>query len=89
MLKEKPAPELCLSNQDLELVSKEDLRALAVALSGDIKKTTTVQRVCSKELALHWQQVQRLHSLRNVSVRKIHSLPEEQQSPKCTRQDPK
>ncbi|KAH0512471.1 DNA fragmentation factor subunit alpha [Microtus ochrogaster] len=52
VLKEKHAPELCLSNQDLELVSKEDPRALAVALSGDIKKAETVQRACSVELAL-------------------------------------
>ena len=76
VLKEKPAPELSLSSQDLELVSKEDPRALAVALSGDIKKAETVQRACSKELALRLQLsaedalhqeylVRRMHCLRN------------------------
>lgn len=71
----------------LQLVSKEDPRALAVALSGDIKKAETVQRACSAELALRLQQVQSLRSLRNVSVRR-DPLPEEQQSPKRARQDP-
>ncbi|XP_013209381.1 LOW QUALITY PROTEIN: DNA fragmentation factor subunit alpha-like [Microtus ochrogaster] len=88
VLKEKPIPELSLSNQDLELVSKEDPRALAVALSGDIKKAETVQRACNAELALRLRQVQSLRSLRNVSVER-DPLPEEQQSPKRVRQDPK
>ncbi|CAO2590045.1 DNA fragmentation factor subunit alpha [Lemmus lemmus] len=84
---EKPAPELSLSSQDLELVSREDPRALAVALSWDIEKAETVQQACSTELTLRLQQVQSLHSLRNVSVRR-GPLPEEQQSPKRARQDP-
>lgn len=71
----------------LQLVSKEDPRALAVAMSWDVEKAETVQRACSTELALRLQQVQSLHSLRNVSVRR-DPLPEEQQSPKRARQDP-
>nr|XP_048270884.1 DNA fragmentation factor subunit alpha [Myodes glareolus] len=86
-LKEKPAPELSLSSQDLELVSKEDPRSLAVAMSWDVEKAETVQKACSTELALRLQQVQSLRSLRNVSVRR-DPLPEEQQSPKRARQDP-
>nr|XP_006975287.1 DNA fragmentation factor subunit alpha [Peromyscus maniculatus bairdii] len=86
-LKERPAPELSFSSQDLELVSREDPRALAVALSWDIKKAEAVQQACTTELALRLQQMQSLHSLRNLSVRK-NPLPGEQQSPKRARQDP-
>ncbi|XP_014636538.1 PREDICTED: DNA fragmentation factor subunit alpha-like [Ceratotherium simum simum] len=80
-LKEKPAPELSLSSQDLELVTKEDPKALAVALNWDIKKTETVQQACNQELSLRLQQIQSLHSLRNISARK-NSLPGELQNPK-------
>ncbi|KAL1776806.1 DNA fragmentation factor subunit alpha [Sigmodon hispidus] len=86
-LKEKPSPELSLSSQDLELVSKEDPKALAVALSWDIKKAETVQQACSTELALRLQQMQSLHSLRNLSSRK-NPLPGEQQTSKRAKQDP-
>ncbi|XP_037355294.1 DNA fragmentation factor subunit alpha [Talpa occidentalis] len=85
-LKEKPAPELSLSSQDLELVTKEDPKALAVALNWDIKKTETVQQACNQELSLRLQQIQSLHSLRNVSARKT-SLPGDPQHPKRARQD--
>ncbi|XP_005079367.1 DNA fragmentation factor subunit alpha [Mesocricetus auratus] len=86
-LREKPAPELSLSSQDLELVSKEDPEALAVALNWDIKKAGTVQQACSMELTLRLQQVGSLRSLRSLSVRK--SPPSgEQQSPKRAKQDP-
>ncbi|XP_070260163.1 DNA fragmentation factor subunit alpha [Myotis yumanensis] len=87
VLKEKPAPELSLSSQDLELVTKEDPKALAVALHWDVKKTETVQQACEQELSLRLQQVQSLHSLRSISARR-DSLPGEQQNPKRTRQDP-
>ncbi|XP_046517762.1 DNA fragmentation factor subunit alpha isoform X3 [Equus quagga] len=86
-LKEKPAPELSLSSQDLELVTKEDPKALAVALKWDIKKTETVQQACNQELSLRLQQIQSLHSLRNISARK-NSLPGELQNPKRAKQDP-
>ncbi|XP_021491882.1 DNA fragmentation factor subunit alpha isoform X1 [Meriones unguiculatus] len=86
-LKEKPTPELSLSSQDLELVSREDPEALAAALSWDTEKAETVQRACSEELALRLQQVQSLRSLRNLSARK-NPQPGEQQSPKRARQDP-
>ncbi|KAF5917347.1 DNA fragmentation factor subunit alpha [Diceros bicornis minor] len=85
-LKEKPAPELSLSSQDLELVTKEDPKALAVALNWDIKKTETVQQACNQELSLRLQQIQSLHSLRNISARK-NSLPGELQNPKRAKQD--
>lgn len=80
-LKEKPAPELSLSSQDLESVSKEDPKALAVALSWDIKKAETVQQACTAELALRLRQVQSLHSLRNLSAKR-KPLPGDPQSPK-------
>ncbi|KAK2502277.1 hypothetical protein MC885_013457 [Smutsia gigantea] len=86
-LKEKPVPELSLSSQDLELVTKEDSKKLAVALNWDIEKTETVQQACNQELSLRLQQVQSLHSLRNVSARK-NSLPGEPQNPKRAKQDP-
>ncbi|XP_054435737.1 DNA fragmentation factor subunit alpha [Pteronotus mesoamericanus] len=86
-LREKPAPELSLSSQDLELVTKEDPKALAVALNWDIKKTETVQQACNQELSLRLQQVQSLHSLRSISARRS-SLPGELQSPKRAKLDP-
>ncbi|XP_047579759.1 DNA fragmentation factor subunit alpha [Lutra lutra] len=86
-LKEKPAPELSLSSQDLELVTKEDPRALAVALSWDVKKTETVQQACHQELSLRLQQVQSLRSLRSMSSRKS-SPPGEPREPKRAKQEP-
>ncbi|KAM6219889.1 DNA fragmentation factor subunit alpha [Rhynchocyon petersi] len=86
-LKEKPAPELSLSSQDLELVSKEDPKALAVALNWDLEKAGTVQQACEQELSLRLQQIQSLHSLRSVSARKT-SLPGQLQNPKRAKQDP-
>ncbi|KAI5946769.1 DNA fragmentation factor subunit alpha [Manis javanica] len=86
-LKEKPAPELSLSSQDLELVTKEDSKMLAVALNWDMEKTETVQQACNQELSLRLQQIQSLHSLRNVSARK-NSLPGEPQNPKRAKQAP-
>ncbi|XP_053417388.1 DNA fragmentation factor subunit alpha-like [Nycticebus coucang] len=86
-LKEKPAPELSLSSHHLELVTKEDLRALSLALNWDMKKMENVQQACKQELALCLQQIQSLHSLRNISARK-NSLSEELQNLKRARQDP-
>ncbi|XP_016004863.2 DNA fragmentation factor subunit alpha [Rousettus aegyptiacus] len=86
-LKEKSAPELSLSSQDLELVTKEDPKALAVALNWDLKKTETVQHACNQELSLRLRQIQSLHSLRNVSARR-NSLPGELRSPKRAKRDP-
>ncbi|XP_036683111.1 DNA fragmentation factor subunit alpha isoform X2 [Balaenoptera musculus] len=86
-LKAKPAPELSLSSQDLELVAKEDPKALAVALNWDIKKTEAVQQTCHQELSLRLQQVQSLYSLRSISARKS-SLPGEVQNPKQAKRDP-
>ncbi|XP_021539706.1 DNA fragmentation factor subunit alpha isoform X3 [Neomonachus schauinslandi] len=86
-LKEKPAPELSLSSQDLELVTKEDPKALAVALSWGLKKTETLQQACHQELSLRLQQVQSLRSLRSVSARKS-SLSREPREPKRAKQEP-
>ncbi|XP_050787827.1 DNA fragmentation factor subunit alpha isoform X2 [Gopherus flavomarginatus] len=66
-LKEKPAPELSLDSQDLELVFKEDTEALALALSWDKEKTEALQQACDQELSRRLQQVQALHSLRSIS----------------------
>ncbi|NXA02989.1 DFFA factor, partial [Sapayoa aenigma] len=66
-LREKPAPELCLDSQDLELVSKEDRAALALALGWDKQKAGALQAACDQELSKRLQQVQTLHSLRNTS----------------------
>ncbi|XP_077693182.1 DNA fragmentation factor subunit alpha isoform X4 [Eretmochelys imbricata] len=43
-LKEKPAPELSLDSQDLELVFKEDTEVLALALCWDKQKTEALQQ---------------------------------------------
>lgn len=67
VLKEKPAPELCLDSQTLELVVKEDTQALAAALSWDKQKAKAVQQACDQELSKRLQQVQTLHSLRSTS----------------------
>ncbi|NXR06412.1 DFFA factor, partial [Semnornis frantzii] len=66
-LKEKPAPELCLDSQDLELVLKEDTQALASALRCDKQKAEALQQACDQELSKRLQQVQTLHSLRSTS----------------------
>ncbi|NWS71316.1 DFFA factor, partial [Crotophaga sulcirostris] len=67
VLKEKPAPELCLDSRDLELVSKEDTQALASALRWDTQKAEALQQACDQELSKRLQQVQALHSLRSTS----------------------
>ncbi|NXJ01859.1 DFFA factor, partial [Psophia crepitans] len=66
-LKQKPAPELCLDSQDLELVLKEDTQALASALRWDKQKAEALQQACGQELSKRLQQVQTLHSLRSTS----------------------
>lgn len=65
----------------LQSVSKEDPKALAVALSWDIKKAEAVQQACTTELGLRLRQVQSLHSLRNLSAKR-KPLPGDPQSPK-------
>ncbi|XP_009075668.1 PREDICTED: DNA fragmentation factor subunit alpha, partial [Acanthisitta chloris] len=74
VLKEKPAPELCLDSQDLELVLKEDTAALASALRWDKQEAGALQESCDQELSKRLQQVQTLHSLRSTSKGK-KSLP--------------
>ncbi|NWS12983.1 DFFA factor, partial [Pachyramphus minor] len=66
-VREKPAPELCLDSQDLELVLKEDRAALASALGWDKQKAGALQAACDQELSKRLQQVQTLHSLRSTS----------------------
>ncbi|NXD55399.1 DFFA factor, partial [Corvus moneduloides] len=66
-LREKPAPELCLDSQDLELVLKEDTAALASALGWDKQKAGALQEACDQELSRRLKQVQTLHSLRSTS----------------------
>ncbi|NWI02187.1 DFFA factor, partial [Tichodroma muraria] len=73
-LKEKPAPELCLDSQDLELVLKEDAAALASALGWDKQKAGGLQEACDQELSKRLKQVQTLHSLRSMSKGK-QTLP--------------
>ncbi|NWR45932.1 DFFA factor, partial [Regulus satrapa] len=66
-LKEKPAPELCLDSQHLELVLKEDAAGLASALGWDEQKAGALQEACEQELSKRLQQVRALHSLRSTS----------------------
>ncbi|XP_010156689.1 PREDICTED: DNA fragmentation factor subunit alpha, partial [Eurypyga helias] len=66
-LREKPAPELCLDSQDLELVLKEDAEALASALRWDKQKAEALQQACDQELCRRLEQVQTLQSLRSTS----------------------
>ncbi|XP_027699596.1 DNA fragmentation factor subunit alpha [Vombatus ursinus] len=81
VLKEKSSPELSLSSQDLELVTKEHPEALARALSWDPETAEAVQRACQQQLTLRLQQVQSLNALHSISARK-NSLTEEPVSPK-------
>lgn len=70
----------------LQSLSKEDPKALAVALSWDIQKAETVQQACAAELDLRLKQVQSLHSLRNLSARRS-PLPGEPQRHKRAKRD--
>ncbi|XP_072464931.1 DNA fragmentation factor subunit alpha [Notamacropus eugenii] len=76
VLKEKSCPELSLSSQDLELVTKEHPEALAQALSWDLEKAEAIQRACQQQLTLRLQQVQSLNALHSISARQ-NSLTEE------------
>ncbi|XP_066493633.1 DNA fragmentation factor subunit alpha [Tiliqua scincoides] len=67
MLKQKPAPEISLASQDLELVFKEDPEALARALSWEKPKVEALQEACEQELSRRLQQVKALQSLRSIS----------------------
>ncbi|KAM5248708.1 DNA fragmentation factor subunit alpha [Ctenodactylus gundi] len=80
VLKEKPAPELSLSSRDLELVTKEDPEALAVALGWDLTEATAAQQACDQELGRRLRQAQSLRELRTLSARK-NSLPAEPTGP--------
>ncbi|ELK34770.1 Orexin receptor type 2 [Myotis davidii] len=51
-----PGPQWLLSSP--QLVTKEDPKALAVALHWDIKEMETVQQACGQELSLRLQQIQ-------------------------------
>uniref|UniRef100_A0A2D4JAQ3 CIDE-N domain-containing protein n=1 Tax=Micrurus lemniscatus lemniscatus TaxID=129467 RepID=A0A2D4JAQ3_MICLE len=75
VLKEKPAPELSLASQDLELVCKEDLEALSQALRWDKHKTEALKEACGQELSRRLQQFHSLNSLRSISKGK-EKLPE-------------
>ncbi|XP_060538391.1 DNA fragmentation factor subunit alpha [Pantherophis guttatus] len=75
LLKEKPAPELSLASQDLELVCKEDSEALSQALRWDKRKTEALQEACGQELSRRGQQFHSLNSLRSISKGK-KKLPE-------------
>ncbi|XP_054996496.1 DNA fragmentation factor subunit alpha [Sorex araneus] len=86
-LREKAAPELSLSSQDLELVTKEDPRALAAALGWAVEKTEAVQQACAQELDERLQQLQTLHALRSVSARQ-DPPPGQPRDPKRARPDP-
>ncbi|NWR85173.1 DFFA factor, partial [Furnarius figulus] len=66
-LRDKPAPELCLDSQDLELVLKADRAGLASALGWDKQKAGALQAACDQELSKRLQQVQTLQSLRSTS----------------------
>ncbi|XP_075406950.1 DNA fragmentation factor subunit alpha [Tenrec ecaudatus] len=82
VLKEKPAPELSLSSQDLELVTREDPKALAAALSWSTEQARTAQHACAQELSLRLQQLQSLRALRTTP------LSAQGQHPKRAKQDP-
>lgn len=69
-----------------QLVTREDPRALAAALSWGLGKTEAVQQACCQELSLRLQQVQSLHSLRSVSARSPQ--PARPQEPKRARREP-
>ncbi|XP_055966965.1 DNA fragmentation factor subunit alpha [Sorex fumeus] len=86
-LREKAAPELSLSSQDLELVTKEDPRVLATALRWAVEETEAVQQACARELDERLQQLQTLHALRSVSARR-DPPPGQPQDPKRARPDP-
>ncbi|XP_015676913.1 DNA fragmentation factor subunit alpha [Protobothrops mucrosquamatus] len=67
VLKEKPAPELSLASQDLELVCNEDSEILSRALSWDKHKTEALKEACAQEFSRRRQQFHSLNSLRTIS----------------------
>ncbi|KFP08408.1 DNA fragmentation factor subunit alpha, partial [Calypte anna] len=67
VLKKKPSPELFLNSKDLELVMKEDTQILASVLGWDKQKAEALQQACNQELSKRLEQMQALHSLRNIS----------------------
>ncbi|XP_058017272.1 DNA fragmentation factor subunit alpha isoform X5 [Ahaetulla prasina] len=78
VLKEKPAPELSLASQDLELVCKEDSEGLSQALRWDKHKTEALKEACGQELSRRRQQFHSLNSLRSISKGR-KKLPEPQE----------
>ncbi|XP_050787831.1 DNA fragmentation factor subunit alpha isoform X6 [Gopherus flavomarginatus] len=66
-LKDDLSSIILMSEEDLQLVFKEDTEALALALSWDKEKTEALQQACDQELSRRLQQVQALHSLRSIS----------------------
>ncbi|XP_039223782.1 DNA fragmentation factor subunit alpha isoform X1 [Crotalus tigris] len=67
VLKEKPAPELSLASQDLELVCNEDSEILSRALSWDKHKIEALKKACAQEFSRRRQQFHSLNSLRTIS----------------------
>ncbi|KAM3824172.1 DNA fragmentation factor subunit alpha isoform 1-T1 [Vipera latastei] len=67
VLKDKPAPELSLASQDLELVCNEDSEILSRALNWDKRQTEALKEACARELSRRRQQFHSLNSLRTIS----------------------
>ncbi|XP_043919088.1 DNA fragmentation factor subunit alpha isoform X1 [Protopterus annectens] len=67
VLKEKSSPELSLSNQELQVVVKENVDVLVSALKVEKQKALSLQQACEEELNHRLEQVKILHSLSSCS----------------------
>lgn len=67
VLKAKSSPELSLSNQELQVVIKENVNVLVSALKTEKQKALALQQACEEELNHRLEQVKILHSLSSCS----------------------
>lgn len=67
VLKGRTIPETRLSNEELQMVVKEDVKVLMDALGWDRERTSSLVQACEGELNKRLQQVQALQSLSSHS----------------------
>lgn len=63
VLKGRTSPETRLSNEELQMVVKEEVKVLMDALGWERERTISLVQACEEELNKRLQQVQALHSL--------------------------
>ncbi|XP_077105777.1 DNA fragmentation factor subunit alpha isoform X1 [Ranitomeya variabilis] len=72
VLREKTAPQLSLSNQQLEDVQKQNLDALSADLNWDTKRVRRLQHDCEEELTKRYEKVHYMNALSSASQQNKH-----------------